>query len=192
MFGQKVEDKEVVTVVADGMIGHPGIQSGRLVPVLVVDCARHPALEALIHAHKDTPPGDVVCSWGWNRFSKKNVYLRLSFKHPVETSATIPFQVSRQGVLVESILNAHAVYLQPLTSGNRVSDGIGKPKIIVEVPGSASFPIWQDLYRRELEDQYRSKGLARPLAKIAAREHLALLRDVQLRRRSPSARDSEA
>lgn len=191
MFGQKVEDKEVVTVVADGMIGHPGIQSGRLVPVLVIDCARHPALEALIHAHKDTPPGDVVCSWGWNRFSKKNVYLRLSFKQPVETSATIPFQVSRQGVLVESILNAHAVYLQPLTSGSRVSNGIAKPKIIVEVPGSASFPIWQDLYRRELEDQYRSKGLARAQAKIAAREHLALLRDVQLRRRSPSARDGE-
>lgn len=184
MFGIKVDDKDIVAIVADGMIGHPGIQSGRLVPVLIIDCARHPALEALIHAHKDTPPGDVVCSWGWSRFSKRNVYLTLRFKQPVETSATIPFQVSRQGVLVESILNARAVYLQPLTSGTRVSEGINKPKIIVEVPASASFPTWQNLYRRELETQYRSKGLARAQAKVAAREHLALLRDVQFRRRT--------
>jgi hypothetical protein len=192
MFAQKVDDTELVTVVSDGMIGRPDLQAGRLIPVLVIDCARHPALEALIHAHKDTPPGDVVCSWGWNRFSKKNVYLRLGFKQPVETTATIPFQVSKQGVLVESILNARAVYLQPLTSGGRVSEGIVKPKIIVEIPASASFPIWQDIYRRELEGQYRSKGFARARAKTAATEHLALLRDVQLRRRPPPIRDGEA
>ena len=182
MFKQKANVKDLVTIVADGMIGHPGIQSGRLVPVLVIDCAQHPALEALVHAHAETPPGDVVCSWGWNRFSKKNVYLTLRFKHPVETTATIVFSVSQQGVLVESIINARAVYLQPLSSGSRVSEGMQKPKIIVEIPASATFPLWGDLYRRELEDQYRSKGLARAQAKVAARNHLSLLRDVQLRK----------
>jgi hypothetical protein len=192
MFAQKFDKMEVITVVSDGMIGRPDIQSGRLIPVLVIDCARHPALEALIHAHKDTPPGDVVCSWGWNRFSKKNVYLRLRFKQPIETSATIPFQVLKQGVVVESILNARAVYLQPLTSGNRVSEGIEKPKIIVEIPASASFPIWQDVYRRELEGQYRSKGLSRTQAKSAVKEHLGFLRDIQFRRRSPPAQSGEA
>lgn len=192
MFGQKIESREMVTVIADGMIGHPGIQSGRLVPVLVIDCADHPALEALIHAHKDSPPGDVVCSWGWSRFSKKKVYLSLRFKHPVETAATISFQVSHQGVLVEAILVARAVYLQPLTSGSRVSEGMTKPKIIVEVPGSATFPIWRDIYRRELENQYRSRGLSRSQSKAAAKDHLALQRDVQLRMAPPAVRDGGA
>lgn len=192
MFGTKINDKDLVTIVSDGMIGNPGVQSGRLVPVLVIDCARHPSLEALIQMHKDTPPGDVMCSWGWNRFSKKNVYLVLRFKQPVEAHATIPFQVARQGVLVESILNARAVYLQPLTSGSKVSEGIERPKIIVEVPASASFPVWQDLYRHELEGQYRSNGLPRAQARIAARDHLALIRDVQLRRRPPSTPEGKA
>ena len=191
MFGTKVNPREFVTIVADGMIGNPGIQFGRLVPVLVIDCTRHPALQALIHAHKDTPPGDVVCMWGWNRFSRKNVYLTLEFRLPVETSVTIPFQVSSQGILVESILNARSVYLQPLSSGSRVSEGLEKPKIIVEVPTSASFPIWDDLYRRELEGQYRSSGLTRAQARSAAQKHLLLIRDIQFRKRPPATTEDE-
>lgn len=183
MFGTKVDDRDLLPIVGDGMIGQPGVQSGRFVPVLIVDCVRHPALEALIHAHKNTPPGDVVCSWGWNRFSKKNVYLTLRFQRPVETTVTIPFQVTLQGILVESIISARAVYLQPLSSGSRVSEGLDKPKIIVEIPASASFPVWSSVYRRNLESQYRSRGLSRAEAKAAVDEHLALTRDLQLRRR---------
>ena len=192
MFGTKIDDKNLLPIVADGMIGHPGIQSGRLVPVLVVDCARHPALETLIHAHKDTLPGDVVTSWGWNRFSKKNVYLTLRFKQPVETEATVAFQVSTQGILVESIIVARAVYLQPLSSGSRVSEGLDNPKVIVEVPASATFPVWDSVYRKSLRAKYRERGLSKSEANAAVEEHLALTRDFQLRRRIPSATTSDA
>ena len=47
MFGTKIDDQNLVTIVSAGMIGNPSVQSGRLVPVLVIDCARHPSLEAL-------------------------------------------------------------------------------------------------------------------------------------------------
>ena len=174
------------------MIGHPGIQSGRLVPVLIVDCTRHPALETLIHAHQDTPPGDVVSSWGWNRLSKKNVYLTLRFKQPVETAATLAFQVSTQGILVDSIIVARAVYLQPLSSGMRVSAGLDNPKIIVEVPASASFPIWESVYRKDLLSKYRAHGLSRSEAKSAVEEHLTTTRNFQLRRRPQSAPKGDA
>lgn len=186
MFGTRVDGKDLVPIVGDGMIGHPRIQSGRLVPVLIVDCARHPALETLIHAHRDTPPGDVVSSWGWNRLSRKNVYLTLRFRQPVETAATIAFQVSSQGVLVDSIIVARAVYLQPLSSGSRVSEGLDSPKIIVEVPASASFPVWESVYRRDLQTKYRAHGLSKAEAKAAVEEHLTLTRDFQLRRRPTS------
>jgi len=66
-----------------------------------------------------------------------------------------------------------------------------KPKIILEVPATASFPIWPDLYRRELETQYRSQGLAKSQAKVAAQQHIALLRDVQFRRRPAQDCQSE-
>jgi hypothetical protein len=184
MFGTKVDDKDLLPILGDGMIGHPGIQSGRLVPVLIVDCTRHPALETLIHAHKDTAPGDVVSTWGWNRFSKKNVYLNLQFKQPVETAVTIAFQVSSQGILVESIIVARAVYLQPVSSGSRVSEGLDSPKIVVEVPASASFDVWESVYRKDLQSKYRARGLSRTEAKAAVEEHLTLTRAFQFRRRS--------
>ena len=174
------------------MIGHPGIQSGRLVPVLIIDCVRHPTLETLIHAHKDTLPGDVVCSWGWNRISKRNVYLTLRFKQPVETTATIAFQVSNQGILVDSIIVARAVYLQPLSSGSRVSEGLESPKIIVEVSGSASFSVWESVYRKSLQSKYRANGLSRAEAKAAVEEHLTLTRDFQLRRRPATTPKGDA
>lgn len=192
MFGKKVDSKTLVPIIADGMIGHPGIQSGRLIPVIVIDCAQHLAIEAAIHAHKDTPPGDVVSTWGWNRLSKQYVYLTLNFQQPVVTLGTIPFLVSKQGVLVESIINARAVYLQPLTSGARPSMGLDKPKIIVEVPASASFPIWGDLYSRELEKQFRTKGLSKVQAKLAAQDQLKFIRDIQFRKRTPPPTKSEA
>lgn len=192
MFGKKVDSKDLLPIVGDGMIGHPGIQSGLLVPVLIVDCARHPALETLVHAHKDTPPGDVVSSWGWNRLSKKNVYLTLRFKQPVETSTTVAFQVSNQGILVDSIIVARAVYLQPLSSGGRVSEGFERPKIIVEIPASASFPVWESVYRNDLLSKYRAHGLSRSESKTAVDEHLTITRDFQLRRRFPSVPKSDA
>lgn len=192
MFGTRVDEKDLIPIVGDGMIGHPGIQSGRLVPVLIIDCARHTTLETLIHAHKDTPPGDVVCSWGWNRISKKNVYLTLRFKQPVETTATIAFQVSNQGILVESIIVARAVYLQPLSSGSRVSEGLNSPKIIVEVPASASFPVWESVYRRDLQSKYRANGLSKAEAKAAVEEYLTLTRDFQLRRSSATTPKGDA
>lgn len=192
MFRTRVDDKDLVPIVSDGMIGHPGIQSGRLVPVLIVDCTRHPALETLIHAHKDTPPGDVVSTWGWKLLSKKNVYLTLRFKQPVETAATIAFQVSSQGILVDSIIVARAVYIQPLSSGSRVSEGLESPKIIVEVPASASFPVWEHVYRKNLQSKYRSGGLSKAEARAAVEQHLTLTRDFQLRRRAPSVPKGDA
>jgi hypothetical protein len=100
----------------------------------------------------------------------------------METVGCVAFDVDSQGGLVEWIINARGVYLQPLSSGPVVSVGLDKPKILVEVPASATFPIWKDLHRKSLERQFIKRGFSRSQAREAAREHLARMHDMQFRR----------
>ncbi len=181
------EKLNFVPMVGDGIIGDPDWGDGRLIPVLILDCAAHPSLEDLILAHKDTPPGDVTTTWGWNLFSKKEVYLTFRFHRPVETSATIAFDVSNKGGIVDCIINVRGVYLQPITSGAKVSEGMGKPKILVEVSPATTFPDWKKIYLKSLEKSYRKRGLSKLQAATAAKDHIARLREIQFRQKPHSA-----
>lgn len=187
-----VEDRELVPIVKDGAIGNPDILSGRIIPVLILDCSSHKKLEDLIFVHEHTPPGDVVVLWGWKLLSRKTVFLTFRFARPVETVACVAFEVASQHRIVQWIVNARAVYLQPLSSGPIVSAGLDKPKILVEVPASATFPIWRELHRRVLEKQYRNRGFSKVQAQDAAREHLARMHDIQFRKRPPEAPSGDA
>jgi len=180
----KIESVRLTPIVGDGAIGHPDILDGRIVPVLILDCSSHRALEDLIHAHEHTPPGDCSTTWKWDLLSRRRVYLQFDFKFPVETTAVVAFEVESQGGLVEAIIIARGVYLQPLSSGKRVSEGIKEEKILIEVPSTTTFPIWTDLHRRTLEKQYKKRGLSAKQAREAVSQHLTRLRDIQLRRKT--------
>jgi len=174
----KIELQHLVPIVGDGAIGHPNWGDGRLIPVLIVDCTNHPALHDLILIHSETPPGDVVTRWGRSIFDKKHVYLTLTFARPVATSASFCFNVTKQGGLVDLIINTRGVYLQPLTSGAKVLEGMDRPKIIVEIPSSATLPGWEDIYQRSLVKGYRKHGYSRAEAKEATTQHLARIREL--------------
>lgn len=187
-----VRKKEtLVPIVGDGAIGSPDLADGRLIPVLILDCNNHKALEDLILAHKDTLSGDVTSLWGWKILSKKQVFLTFNFHRPVETSATLAFDVTKQGGIVDWIINVRGVYLQPLSSGMKVSDGIEKPKILVEVPPEATFPSWKSIYRRSLEKSYTKRGLSRNQAKTATDQHLERTREIQFRKPQCESMGSE-
>lgn len=173
----------LVPIVGDGVIGDPTFVDGRLIPVLILDCSQHQLLEDLILAHKDTPPGDVTTVWSRKLFSKKEVFLTFEFHRPVETSATIAFDVSTKGGLVDCIINVRGVYLQPLTSGSKVTEGMGKPKILVEVPPTTTFPGWKEIYLRSVEKYYRKRGLPKAQALSAAKDHIARIRNIQFRKK---------
>lgn len=183
MGRMKIESYRLVPIVADGAIGHPDILDGRILPVLILDCAKHQALEDVIHAHEHTPPGDCTTTWKWKLLSRRHVYLQLDFRFPIETTAVVAFEVATQGALVESIINTRCVYLQPLSSGELVSEGLGMPKILVEVPATTTFPIWDALHRRALEKRYKKKGLSSKQAREAVTQHLARMHDIQFRKK---------
>jgi hypothetical protein len=177
-----VHEKKLVPIVGDGAIGNPDWADGRLIPVLILDCKDHKALENLILSHKGIPPGDVTVMWGWKLFSKKQVFLSFKFHRPVETSVTVGFDVAQKGSVVDWIINVRGVYLQPLSSGKKVSEGLENPKILVEVPSEATFPNWKDIYSRHLEKLYVKRGLPRSQAKKAVNQHLESARNIQFRK----------
>lgn len=177
------EKRNYVPIVGDGAIGDPAFGNGRIIPVLIVDCSAHPPLEDLILAHRDTPPGDVRTAWSWHLLSKKKVYLTFEFERPIETAVTLTFDVAKQGGIVDCIINVRGVYLQPLSSGKKVSEGMQSPKILVEVPPSSTFPTWKDTYRRSVERAYLERGLSKKQAKFAAEEHIKRQREIQFRQR---------
>jgi len=178
----RLELRHIVPVVGDGAIAHPNIGDGRLIPVLIVDCSEHRALHDLIVIHAETPPGDVVAKWGRRLLDKKTVILSLDFKRPVETSASFVFDVAKKGGLVDWIMNARGVYLQPTESGSKVSEGVNHPKIILEIPSSASLPGWEKIYRNSLIKGSVKNGCSRTQAKEATAQHRARLSELWSKR----------
>lgn len=173
---------KLVPIVGEGAISDPDWGNGRLIPVLILDCSVHQPLEDLILVHQDTPPGDVTTTWSRKLLNKNEVFLNFEFSRPVETKATVAFDLSSHGGLIDCIINVRGVYLQPLTSGPKVSEGLGKPKILVEVPPTSTFPGWNDLYTDSIEKFYRKRGLSKAQAQLAAKDHIARLREIQFRR----------
>ncbi len=180
----KFDLSTVVPIVGEGAIAHPDIADGRMIPVLIVDCAEHQALYELILVHETTPPGDASLRWGRRILDKRHVYLTMEFSRPVPTSIAFRFALAKQGSIVDHIINARGVYLQPLQSGTRVSEGFDKPKILVEVPASATFPEWKMLFYSTVVRAYRDSGAPKSIAKILAREHLDRLSEMWGRRQN--------
>lgn len=178
----KIERRHLVPIIGDGAIADPDIGEGRLIPVLIVDCESHPALYDLILIHADTPPGDVVVRWGRRILDKKNVYLTLDFARPVATSASLCFDVEKQGGLVDWIIKTRGVYLQPSASGTKVLEGLEQPKIVVEIPPETTLPGWESIYRNSVIRTYRKSGCTRAEAREAAAQHLARLRELSAKR----------
>lgn len=182
MNARKIRDEDLIPVISDGAIGSSILGDGRLIPVLVIDCDMKRTLRDLIYLHEDTPPGDTKVTWGHSRFNTRYVYLILDFLRPSEVTAAFKFDVDRQGGLVDGIINACGVYLQPKESGIRVLKGLDEPKIIVEIPSSADLPNWDEIYNSRLVKQFKNRGLSRAEAKSAAREHRERLRDIWRKR----------
>ena len=178
----KIEDANLIPIISDGAIASPFYGDGRLIPVLVIDCDKHRALKDLIDLHEETPPGDADVTWGRARFNKKYVYLVLNFKRPSEVTVAFKFNVDHQGGLVDGIIRACGVYLQPKESGLRVLQGVDEPKILVEIPASADLPNWDNIYNSRLIKEFRTRGLSRSESKAATTEHRKRLNEIWKKR----------
>ena len=180
----------IAQILKVGAIGNPIVNDGRLLPFLTIECSNQPELEQLIEVHESTPvPGDVVCTWRWNPLSKSRVYLKLDFSRPVIVSTHLAFPVERHGYVVDWILSVRGLYLQSSKYGSCASEGLGKPAIVVEVPSSATFAIWQSVYKRVLTKRFKAKGLRGKDIDQAISEYKARQREIWFRRPSGMSTD---
>ena len=167
-----------VPIISDGAISTPDCGDRRLIPVLVIDCNGRPDIRDLIYSHEYLPPGDVKVTWGRKAFQYRSVLLLLEFIRPSEVIIPLEFKMQSQGTLVEGILHSKAVYLQPLESGKKVTEGIDKTKILVEIPDTGFFPEWDKLHTKVIKKTFREKGLSKKAANLAAKEHLGSIREI--------------
>lgn len=182
-------DLNLTPVLNIGAIGDPRVNDGRLLPYLTVDCSRNTQLERLIEVHGETTvPGDVTCAWGRQRFNKRSAFLSLSFERPVNAEAHLEFPISRRGYAVEWIIEVKGLYLQSAKYGRGTGEGFGKPAVLVEVPGSATFPAWKKMYQSSLVRKFRREGVARRDIESKIREFKARNRELWFRQRPGSAK----
>jgi hypothetical protein len=180
-----VPKRNFVPIVGDGAIAIGTIGEGRVIPVVIVDCRHHPELLNLIYLHENAPPGDVRCTWTVKSLSKTHVFLELDFSRPAVVSVGLMFDLDRQFVLADGIVQARGMYIQPSKSGLRVSEGIDQPKILIEVPPGTQLPNWNRLILDRLYRKFKKGGTSRRLANEAAKSSLAQSRTIWGLRATP-------
>ncbi|WP_146218531.1 hypothetical protein [Pseudomonas sp. RW409] len=181
---RQVKPKDTVFVVADGGIAHPDIAEGRMIPALILNCEKHQNFCDLVLIHETTPPGDVIVKWGRSILDKKHAFLTLEFQQPVKCTLSIRFTLEKQAGLIDGIIKSRGAYLIPFQFCERVSEALEKPKILIEVPSSATFPGWEKLHREVVLKRYKKNGISGKNAKALANEHLSRVHELwTLRRR---------
>ena len=169
--------QHVALVLGDGAIATAAIGEGRLITVLILDKSSHKEIYELAVLQARAFPGDVVSQWGASR-DNKTIALVLDFKRPILFKIAILFDVVKQGLLVDNILRAQAVYLQAGEAGDRISTTFEHPKVLVEVP-NAGFPVnWEKLWTKALAKEIQSSGQNRQKSKDMAEHMIALMRSI--------------
>ena len=102
----------------------------------------------------------------------------IDFQRPIAAKAYIPFKFITQGVLVDGILNARAVYLQAGKPGDRLKLDLDAPKIIVQIDETGFEEHWNRLRVVALRNHFKERGLSRKDARLAVAEHLAAMRQI--------------
>ncbi len=152
----------VVPIIDDGAIATEKVGEGRMVPVVILDCTEIIELRDLIYAHEENlPPGDVECTWGTITKDKTKVVLILNFIKPKNLEVSLHFDIEKQYSIIDGILIANGLYLQPTESGKKVSQGLQKKKIIVEIPDTGFSSKWEDLYSKMLVKKFKKSGFSR-------------------------------
>jgi len=143
---------DLVPIIDDGAIASHYQGDGRMIPVLILDCSLKKELYNLMLMHEEaTIPGDV-CSrgalGGKSLFNIESAFLILQFERPVPLKIAFQFNLEEKAFLVDAIIQARCVYLQPKESGFKVSQGIDKTKILVEVVNE--IPKWEKVYKKSV------------------------------------------
>ena len=170
---------KTVPIVGDAAIATQTLGEGRFIPVLIIDTSDRPDIDDLVKVLKRPRPGDVTSQWGRRHWHRKTVALILTFERPSQVLVILEFDVTEQGILVDSILTAKALFLQPGRKGDRLSATFDSPRILVEVPARGWKAEWDKLWSKALAKKLKEMGLKRQDAKKGASAAISLMREME-------------
>jgi hypothetical protein len=159
-------------IVADAAIAATGLGEGRMIPVVVIDTSSRPDVEELIRAHEHVESGDVEVAWAQSKHTKDGVTLMIRFLRPSQMYVMLDFTPDHNLALVELILAARVLYLQPGREGDRFRDVMGSESIIIEVPETGFSSKWREVVKKHLIKRFRKEGFSHRDAKTMMQRHL--------------------
>ena len=181
-----------VPVVGDGAIASGPVGDGRLIPVVILDTQERPDVDELVRVHEHLVSGEVRVRWGSLGTSKDRVALILEFTQPLAATILLDFDIWTQGGLVDQIVAAHALYIQPGRVGDRVTPVEGK-RLLLEIPETGFGRFWEALIQQSLVRRLRREGMPKRKARLAVEDFLEAWRrlgDIRIPRR-PKAPPAE-
>jgi hypothetical protein len=135
----------VLPIVGDGAIAGP-MADGRLIPILIVDTSARPDVAETIRVHRYVDSGgDVQVQWARSLDDDDTLFLILDFIRPIQLKAVLRFSIEVDGLLVETVLRAAALYLRAGAVGDRVMSTLDVPDLLVEVADSEFRPAWDQM-----------------------------------------------
>jgi len=162
-------EKEPVPIVSDAAVATRGTADGRIIPVLIIDTSFRPDIEDMIRAHKHIGAGDAKSAWSIpSRFNIDRISLILTVLKPSQCVIIVEFNIVRQGGVVDQIIHAQGVYIQPGKEGDRLSTTIDNDRILVEVPSRHFRNEWNKILHKALSKDFKRKGLSKSDSKNAA------------------------
>jgi hypothetical protein len=172
-------EKKPVPIVWEGGVATHGVGDGRFIPVLIIDTTERPDIDDMVRAHKHLGPGDADSVWSRpSRLVNNKIQLILSFTKPTRCVLILEFDLARQGGVLDQIIQAEGVYLQPGRSGDRLVTTLNTERVLAEVPSKQFRGEWENIYLKSLTKRFRKGGLSRSQAKRATRDFLLEWRKV--------------
>lgn len=162
-----------VPVVSDAIMATTGVGDGRMIPVVILDTSKRPDIDDMIRAHMITGNGDARSAWmKKGRRERSVIRLLIEVQQPSQCRMFIQFDIARQGGLVDQIVQKQGLYLQAGRPGDRFSNNLQVPRILLEVPSRHFLREWESMYRENMEKRFRQQGFKRRDARIKAGEFI--------------------
>ncbi|MEL5450769.1 hypothetical protein PTR41_12935 [Serratia bockelmannii] len=173
-----VAKSEYLELVGDGAIASSRTADGRLIPLIILDTSEKRDLFNLVELHGESELGDVMSVWGSDSIIRKNVCLILIFERPIELRIAIKFNIDKHLNLIDGIIQSRAIYIQPGVKGDKISQNINAPKILIEIPTRTTFAKWDDILKGRIEKKLKKEGVSRKEIKKSRDEHILTMRDI--------------
>lgn len=169
-------------VVWDAAVQMREFADGSPIPLLILDTSLRSDVARFINVHTEVEAGEVEFRWGQLTDKPTHWALIVDATLPISCKFIIEFEIAHQGILVETMMNSHACYLQAGSLQDTFMGTVQTCKTLVNLPDVEAKPHWDKIFYETLFQKYRKVGLNRKDANLMARARIAFARGLTRRR----------